>query len=487
VLFYCIFWLENNFYVIISNEMEFTGNARGRSIMKINLEKIENNKAYLTFEIDAEQFEAAMERAYKKNANRFVIPGFRRGKAPRKLIEMHYGPEVFFEDAARILLPEAYQKGVEEYKLEPVDQPTFDIKQIEVGKPLIATAEVIVKPKVDIKEYKGLEVEKIVYNVTDEDVEKELSFLQEQNARLVTVEDRAAKMGDIAVIDFKGTVGSEPFEGGAAENYSLQLGSGMFIKGFEEQVVGMNVGEVKDIEVTFPEDYTVKELAGKNAVFNVTLKELKAKELLPLDDDFAKDVSEFETLDELKQDIRRKLEERAKSIEEGSLKASIVSKLKEVAEVDIPEVMINQEIDRLVFDFAINLKYRGYDLQSYLNSTGLSIEKFRENFRERALENVKSSLILEEVGKRENITVTDEDLENRIKELAENLKQPVEDYKKNLTPEDIAQIKDSILTNKIYDFLIANSNIKEKSKDDVKDDIIEQESDDQASDEDTGD
>lgn len=447
--------------------------------MKVNLEKIENNKAYLNFEIDAEHFEAAMERSYKKNVKRFAVPGFRRGKAPRKLIEMHYGPEVFYEDAARFLLPEAFQKGVEEFKLEPVDQPTYDIQQIEVGKPFIATAEVVVKPEVKIKEYKGLEVEKIVYNVTDEDIEKELSALQEQNARLVAVENRAAQNGDIAVIDFKGTVDNEPFEGGNGENYPLQLGSGMFVKGFEEQVIGMNVGDTKDIEVTFPEDYKPEKLAGKKAVFNVTLKELKTKELLPLDDDFAKDVSEFETLDELKQDIKKKLEARAKSIEDGSLKASIVNKLKEVTEVEIPEVMVNQEIDRLVLDFALSLRYRGYDFQSYLNATGMTPEKFRESFRDRALENVKISLILEEVGKRENITVTDEELENKIKELAESYKLTVEDYKKNLRPEDIAGIKDSILTEKIFDFLISNSKVIEKSKDD----IIETEEADTASDE----
>lgn len=420
-----------------------------------------------------------MERSYKKNVKRFAVPGFRRGKAPRKLIEMHYGPEVFYEDAARFLLPEAFQKGVEEFKLEPVDQPTYDIQQIEVGKPFIATAEVVVKPEVKIKEYKGLEVEKIVYNVTDEDIEKELSALQEQNARLVAVENRAAQNGDIAVIDFKGTVDNEPFEGGNGENYPLQLGSGMFVKGFEEQVIGMNVGDTKDIEVTFPEDYKPEKLAGKKAVFNVTLKELKTKELLPLDDDFAKDVSEFETLDELKQDIKKKLEARAKSIEDGSLKASIVNKLKEVTEVEIPEVMVNQEIDRLVLDFALSLRYRGYDFQSYLNATGMTPEKFRESFRDRALENVKISLILEEVGKRENITVTDEELENKIKELAESYKLTVEDYKKNLRPEDIAGIKDSILTEKIFDFLISNSKVIEKSKDD----IIETEEADTASDE----
>jgi len=450
--------------------------------MKVNLEKIEKNKAYLNFEIDEEQFEAAMERAYKKNVRRFAIPGFRRGKAPRKLIERHYGPEVFYEDAAKFLLPEAYQKGVEEYKLEPVDQPSFDIQQIEVGKPFIATAEVVVKPEVNIKEYKGLEVEKIVYNVTDEDVEKELSAIQEQNARLVAVEDRAAKKGDIAVIDFKGTVDNKPFEGGTAENYSLNLGSGMFVKGFEEQVIGMNIGDTKDIEVTFPDDYSVKELAGKKAVFNVSLKELKTKELLPLDDDFAKDVSEFETLDELRQDIKTRLQERAKSIEDGSLKASIVNKLKEVSEVDIPEVMVNQEIDRLVLDFAISLRYRGYDLQTYLNTTGLTPEKFKESFRDRALDNVKSSLILEEVGKRENIAVTDEELENKIKELADNYKQTVDDYKKNLKPEDIEGIKDSILTEKIFDFLITNSTVIEKSKDD----IIETEEGNTANNEDNG-
>lgn len=437
--------------------------------MKVNLEKIEKNKAYLSFEIDEEQFETAMERAYRKNVKRFTIPGFRRGKAPRKLIERHYGPEVFYEDVANFLLPEAYKKGVEEYKLEPVDQPSFDIQQIEAGKPLIATAEVVVKPEVKIKEYKGLEVEKIVYNVTDDDVEKELSAIQEQNARLVAVEDRAAKNGDIAVIDFKGTVDNEPFEGGNGENYPLQLGSGMFVKGFEEQVMGMNTGETKDIEVTFPEDYSAKELAGKKAVFNVSLKELKTKELLPLDDDFAKDVSEFETLEELKQDIKTRLQKRAKSIEDGSVKASIVNKLKEVSEIDVPEVMVNQEIDRLVLDFAISLKYRGYDLQTYLNTAGLTPEKFKESFHERALDNVKSSLILEEVGKRENITVTDEELENKIKELADNYKQAVEDYKKNLKAEDIAGIKDSILTEKIFDFLINNSDVIEKSKDDIID------------------
>ncbi|HHX24811.1 MAG TPA: trigger factor [Thermoanaerobacterales bacterium] len=441
--------------------------------MKVNLEKIEKNTAYLNFEVDEVDFDKAIEQAYKKNAKRFNVPGFRRGKAPRRLVELHYGPEVFYEDAVQILLPEAYKKGVEEFKLQPVDQPKFDIQQIEIGQPLKATAEVTVKPEVNLKEYKGLEVEKFVYNVTDGEVEKELAKIQERNSRLVVVEDRPAKEYDIAVIDFKGTVDDKPFDGGTAENYPLELGSGMFIKGFEEQVIGMAVGETKDINVKFPDDYNVKELASKDAVFNVHLKELKKKELLPIDDEFAKDVSEFETLDELKRDIKEKLQQKAKSVEEGSLKASIVNKLMENAEIDVPDVMIDHEIERLMMDFAINLRFSGYDLKTYLESTGVTPEEFRERFRDQAKDNVKSSLVLEEIGNRENITVTDEELNNKIKELADTYKKSVEDYEKNLKAEDKERIKDSIWTEKIFDFLIQNAVIKEKKEDNKEDNKAE--------------
>ncbi len=442
--------------------------------MKVNLEKIEKNTAYLNFEVDAEQLEKAIQQAYKKNAKRFAIPGFRRGKAPRKLIEMHYGPEVFYEEAMQILLPEAYQKGVEEYKLQPVDQPKFDVQQIETGKPLIASAEVVVKPEVKIEDYKGLEVEKVVHNVTEDEVEKQLLIIQEKNARLVAVEDKAAAEGDIAIIDFEGSIDNEPFEGGKAENYPLQLGSGMFIKGFEEQVIGMMPGETKDIPVTFPKDYNAEELAGKNAVFTVTLKELKRKELLPLDDDFAKDVSEFDTLAELKEDIKNKLQQEAKSVEENSLRASIIDKLIEKAEVDIPEVMINHEVDNILLKLAINLKQStGFDLTTYLESTGMTLQELRDRYQDAAVRNVKTSLILEEVGKLENITVTDEELENKIKELAEMYKKPLEEYEKSLSPENKEGIKDLVLTEKIFDFLIENSNIIEKVKDNTKDDTIE--------------
>lgn len=436
--------------------------------MKVNLEKIEKNTAYLNFEVDEEQFESAMEKSYKKNVKRFSIPGFRKGKAPRRIIEMHYGPEVFYEDAAQFVLPEAYEKGVEEYELNPIDQPQFDIQQIEKGKPLMASAEVTVKPEAKIDEYVGLEVEKVVYNVSDDEVDQEIKALQERNARLVTVEDRAAEMGDIAVIDFKGHIDGVPFDGGTGENYPLELGSKMFIEGFEEQVIGMTLGEEKDIKVTFPEDYNAENLAGKDAVFAVKLNELKKKELLPLDDEFAKDVSEFDTLDELKADIKNRLSERAKSIEEGSLKASIINKLADKTEIDIPQVMIERETERLVMDFAINLRLSGYDMGTYLQAAGVSAEDLRAKFRDNALENVKSSLILEAVAKKENITVNDDELEERLKEQADKQQKSVEEHKNNLKPEDIAGIKDALLTQKIFDFLIENSKITEKSPEDIK-------------------
>lgn len=444
--------------------------------MKVNLEKIEKNTAYLSFEVDADKLEEAIEQAYRKNAKRFAVPGFRKGKAPRKLIERHYGVEVFYEDALQILLPKAYEKGIEEYNLEPVDEPKFDVQQIEAGKPVLATAEVVVKPEAKVNKYKGLEVEKTVYEVTEEEVEERLKMMQEQNARLVAVEDRPAQDGDIVTIDFKGYIDNEPFEGGSAENYVLKLGSGSFIKGFEEQIIGMKPGETKDITVTFPEDYGSKELAGKEAVFNVTLKEIKVKELLPLDDDFAGDVSEFDTLEELKEDIKKKLQEDAKSKEERSLRTSVIDKLIEETEVEIPDVMIDHETDNIILRLAINLRDTfGYDLSTYLESTGMSLEDLRERYRDAAVRNVKTSLIFEEIRKAENITVSDEELEEKIKEFAESSKTPVEEYKKSLTPQGIAQIKDMILTDKIFDLVIENAVITEKVEDKIKNDIIESE------------
>jgi trigger factor len=443
------------------------GKLLRRSIMKVNLEKIENNTAYLNFEVDEEQFEKAMEQAYRKDVKRFSIPGFRKGKAPRSLIEMHYGPEVFYESAVEIILPEAYKKGVEDFHLEPVDQPKFDVQQIEKGKPVLATAEVVVKPKVNISEYKGLEVNKMVYNVTEEDVDKELKALQEKNARLVAVEDRPSEKGDIAVIDFEGFVDNEPFEGGKGENYPLELGSGVFIPGFEDQLIGILAGEEKEVKVTFPEDYKEEKLAGKEAVFNVKVKELKRKDLLPLDDEFAKDVSEFETLDDLKDDIRKRLDQKAESFADASVKGAILKKLSENAKVDIPHVMIDHETERQIMDFAMSLRYRGIDIGSYLEATNISPEDLKERFHEKAHDNVKTSLILEEIAKKENVEVSEEELNEEINKYAEAFKTTHEEYRKKMRDEDLINVKQNILTNKIFDFLIENANITEKKVEDV--------------------
>jgi trigger factor len=444
-------------------------------MMKVNLEKIENNTAYLDIEVDAEQFDEAMQESYKKNAKRFSVPGFRKGKAPRTLVERYYGPEVLYEDAVEFILPKAYQKGVEEYNIEPVDQPKFDIEEIELGKPLLAKAQVVVKPEVKLSEYKGLEVEKLVHNVTNEDIERELKALQERNARLVAIEDRAAENKDIAIIDFEGKLDGEPFEGGKAENYPLELGSGSFIPGFEEQVIGMSLGETKDIEVTFPEEYHEEKLAGKPVIFTVTLKELKKKEYLPLDDDFAKDVSEYETLEELKQSIRETLEKKAKDLSEASLKGSIIRKLRENTEIDIPEVMIEGETQRLIMDFAINLQMRGLNLKSYMDAVKLTPDDLKAQFRQTAVENIESSLILEQVAKEENIDVDEKELEEKLQEYAKLGNKTLEEYKKELKPEEIAGIKDAILTDKIFDLLIENAKVTERKAENVQETDNDQE------------
>ncbi|ADL08502.1 trigger factor [Thermosediminibacter oceani] len=429
--------------------------------MKVNVEKIENNVATLKIEVGADEFEKALEQAYKKNVKRFNIPGFRRGKAPRRLIEMHYGPEVFYEDAAEIVLSEAYKKGVEENNLEPVDHPHFDIDQIEKGKGIVATAKVTVKPEVDLGEYKGLEVEKMVYNVTEEDVEKELKALQEKNARLISVE-RAAQKGDIVIVDLEGFLDGKPLKDGKVQNYPMELGSKILVEDLEEQIAGMNAGETREVKVTYPADHPNKELAGKEVLFKVTLKEIKEKELPVIDDEFAKDVSEFDTLQELKQDIKNKLEERAKSFAESSLRGSILKKLTEQAKVDIPQAMIDREIERLIMDFAFQLRLRGMDLKEYLEASQLSPEEFKAKFQDRAYENVKTSLVLEAVAKAENIEVSEEELDDELSKYAEAAQKSLAEYKKGLKEENLEYIKDRILTRKIFDFLKSHAKVTEK-------------------------
>lgn len=429
--------------------------------MKVNVEKIENNVATLKIEVEAGEFEKAVEQSYRKNVRRFNIPGFRRGKAPRSLIERYYGPEVFYEDAAEIVLSEAYKKGVEENSLEPVEHPHFDIDKIGKDIGIVATAKVTVKPEVKLGQYKGLEVEKMVYTVTEEDVEKELKDLQEKNARLVSVE-RPAQKGDVVLVDLEGFANGEPLKDAKVQNYPLELGSKILVEDLEEKIIGMKPGETKEVAVTYPAEHPNKDLAGKEVLFKVSLKEVKEKELPQLDDEFAKDVSEFETLEELKQDIKNRLEERAKSLSESSLRGAILKKVVEQAEVDIPQVMVDREIERLIMDFAFQLRLRGLDLKQYLEISNLSPEEFKGKFQERAYNNVKTSLVLEALAKAENMEVTEEEVDEELTKYAEAAQKSLAEYKKNLKEEDLEHIKDHILTRKIFDFLISQAKVNEK-------------------------
>ncbi|MDK2917985.1 MAG: trigger factor [Candidatus Petromonas sp.] len=427
--------------------------------MNSTLVKKENNQVTLEIKVSAEDFEKAVEQSYKKNRKRFNIPGFRKGKAPRKIIEMQYGEGIFYEDAINIALPKEYDKAIEDHNLEPVDRPDIDIEKIEKGKDLIFKATVTVKPEVNLGEYKGIEVEKIEYNVTDEDVEKELEKMKELNARLVAVEDRPVQKDDTVIIDYKGFVDGEQFDGGTAENQTLVIGSGQFIPGFEEQLIGANIGEEVEVKVTFPEEYHAENLAGKEATFNVTVKEIKYKEMPELDDEFAKDVSEFDTLEELKNDIKNKLEEDAEKKAEKEQREKVIDKVIETVEVDIPEAMVETEIDNMMRDFDFQLRYQGLDLEKYLQFTNNTYEDLRKQMRDDAYNRVKTSLTLEAIGEKENIEVTDEDVDKELEKMAEQHKTTVEKMKESFNTENYGYIKNTIKVRKTIDFLVENAKI----------------------------
>ncbi len=426
--------------------------------MNVKVENIEKNVVQLEIEVDAEKFEEGMQKSFYKNAKRFTVPGFRKGKAPRKIIERYYGEQVFYEDAINFICPEAYDKAIEENNIHPVDHPEIDIKQIGSGKSLIFTAKVTVKPEVELGEYKGVEVKKAEVSVTDEDVENELKRVAERNARIITVEDRPVQSGDIVNIDFEGFVDGKAFEGGKAQGYSLTIGSGEFIPGFEDQLIGAKTGDEVEVNVTFPEDYRNEELAGKQAQFKVKINEIKFKELPVLDDEFAKDISEFDTLEEYKKDLKEKLLHAAEHRAEHENEDNVVSKVVENAKVDIPQVMIESQIDRIIYDFDLRLRYQGLDLKRYLEIMGMDVETFRKQFAERAEKEVKTQLVIEKIGQVENITVSDEDVEAEIKKMAESYKQSEEDFKKHLREEDIQYIKKDLVFRKTVDFLVENAN-----------------------------
>ncbi|HIQ71008.1 MAG TPA: trigger factor [Candidatus Onthenecus intestinigallinarum] len=423
--------------------------------MTISVEKLSSNKVKISFDIEAEKFEEAMQKSYLKNRGRVNVPGFRKGKAPRKLIENMYGEGVFYDDAFEALFPEAYDKAVEENALEPVDRPNVDIQQIGSGKNLQFTAEVFVRPDVTLGEYKGLKVERHEHPVTDEQVDAQVEQARQRAAREISVEDRAVQDDDIVNLDYAGTVDGVAFEGGAAKGQRLTIGSGQFIPGFEEQMVGMQIGEEKDLSVKFPEEYHAKELAGKDAVFHVKVNSITVRELPALDDDFAKDVSEFDTLDAYKQDIRAKLEAESKEHCDAEFENALVDAAVANATLDVPGAMIERQIDGMLRDFQMRLAYQGMRLEDFMKYTGQGIEELRTQYREQADKRVRAELVLQAIKKAEGIEATDEEVEAEIAKFAEEGKKTVEEFKASLKPEDIDYLKDSIGIRKTVDMLKA--------------------------------
>ena len=413
-------------------------------------------------------FEKAMNKSYIKNKGRFVIPGFRKGKAPRAIIERYYGEAVFYEDAFNEIFPEAYSKAIEENNIEPVDQPELDIKQIGGGQNLIFTASVTVKPEVELGQYKGIEVEKLEYNVTDEDVESAIKAMQERYARWNTVEDAVVKEGDLVTLDFSGTVDGEPIEGGSAERYPLEIGSGSFIPGFEEQLIGLKPGDEKEINVTFPEDYGNEDLKGKEAVFKVKIHEVKEKELPELDDEFAKDVSEFDTLDEYRTSVRERLENQVKQEAKNLMEAQLIARIADATEIDIPEVMVERQIDNILMDLELSLYYRGMNLQRYLEAINTSMEDFRAQYRDQAYTRVKNALILEKIAQVENIEATEEDVDKELEELAKQRQITLEEAREQYA-DNLDDIKNTIQIRKTIDFLMDNAVFVERMEPETED------------------
>ena len=425
--------------------------------MSLQVEKLEHNMAKLTIEVSAEELEKALQGAYNKQKKNISIPGFRKGKVPRQMIEKMYGPEVFYDDAANQLIPEAYGKVYDEEDLEIVSQPKIDIVQIEKGKPFIFTAEVALKPEVTLGEYKGLKVEKISNRVTQKEIDAKLAEEQEKNARTVSVTDRPVQDKDEVVLDFEGFVDGVAFEGGKGENYPLTIGSGSFIPGFEDQLIGANLEEEKEVRVTFPEEYHAKDLAGKDAVFKCTVHEIKVKELPELDDEFASDVSEFETLDAFKADIKAKIKEQ--KIAEGKRKQEdkAVEEAVANAQMDIPDAMIDTEVRQMANDFAQRLQQQGLTMDQYFQFTGMTAEKMTEELKPQALKRIQTRLVLEAIVKAENIEISDEKIDEEIQRMAESYKMEAEKLKEFMGENEKKQMKLDMAVQEAVTFLVENA------------------------------
>lgn len=436
--------------------------------MKANVEKIENNQAELKLEIEAEQVDKALDRAYRKIVKEVNIPGFRIGKAPRRIVETHLGTEPIFKQALDFILPEAYAQAVEETKIRPIDQPEVSIEQFEEGKDLILTVNVNVRPEVELGEYKGLEITKPEVNLSEEAVEEHLATLQNRYAKLVHVADDSIKKGDIALIDYKGYIDDKTFAGGIEDNYALEIGSGTFIAGFEDQLIGAKAGDEVEVNVTFPEDYRESTLAGKPALFKVTVKEVKRKELSPLDDEFAKDVSEFETLEELKADIRARLKERLEKQAREDLREEVLKKVVDASNVDLPEILVERRIESHMARLSERLNAQGYTLAQYYEAAETTEEEIREKYKEQAYQSVKTDLVLEEIAEIEKIEVKEEEIIDEIQQLAKEYNENIDALQKNLrSRESIEALSYGIMMDKTIKFLIDNSKQVEKGEADT--------------------
>lgn len=422
--------------------------------MSVQVETLEKSMAKLTIEVSAEEFETALDKAYKKNKNKISLPGFRKGKAPRAMIEKMYGTGVFYEDAANDLIPDAYESAAKESELEIVAQPSIDVTQIEKGKPFIFTATVAVKPEVTLGDYKGIEVEKKNAEVTDEELQAEIDKVRESNSRMITVEDRAVQDGDITTIDFEGFVDGEPFEGGKGEDYPLTIGSHSFIDNFEEQLIGKNIGEETEVNVTFPEQYQAEELQGKPAVFKVTIKEIKVKELPELDDDFAQDVSEFDTVDEYKEDLKKKLLENKEAALKREKEEDVVGKIIENATMEIPDPMVDTQVRQMVQEFSQRIQSQGLSLQQYMQFTGMTPESLTNELQPQALKRIQSRLVLEAVAAAENIETSDEDLEKELEKMAEMYQMEADKLKELVGEEEKKQIALDLAVQKAVELVV---------------------------------
>jgi len=421
------------------------------------LDKKEKNTVEFTITVSKEKFGAAVDEAFKKNVKKITVPGFRKGKAPRKLIEKTYGEGVFFEEAVDALLPDAYEEAVKEMGIDPVDMPKIDIADIGKDKDLVIKGSVTVKPEVKLGTYKGLKLTETVHTVSDKEVDEELARRQERNARQITVEDRAVAKGDIANIDFEGFVDDKAFAGGKGENYDLIIGSGNFIPGFEDQIVGKSIGEEFDVNVTFPEDYHAEELKGKPAVFKTKVNSISVKELPALDDEFAKDVSEFDTLDELKKDIKAKLQESADARLKQEKENAAIDAVIETMEVDIPECMIDSRIESTIRENNARMAQQGISFEQYLGYMGTTVEQFKEQIKPNAELQVKGTLALEEIAKLEKLEATDEEVDEQLKKMADAYKMELDKVKEFMRDEDINSLKSDIKITKALDFLVENA------------------------------